>query len=62
MEYLDKRETIYKKIYQIKDRDKKQYIIYPFGKMGVLTKKILNEEFGIEEKYIVDNYLSSAGG
>lgn len=36
----------------------KQYIIYPFGEYGALTKKILNESFGIREKYIADNRLS----
>lgn len=46
MAYFNKGEIICKKINDIKDRDKKNYIIYPFGKMGVLTKKILNEESG----------------
>ena len=36
----------------------KRYIIYPFGEYGALTKKILNESFGIREKYIADNRLS----
>jgi acetyltransferase-like isoleucine patch superfamily enzyme len=36
----------------------KNIIIYPFGEYGILTKKILNESFGIQEKYIVDNKLS----
>ncbi len=36
----------------------KQYIIYPFGEYGALTKKILNESFGTREKYIADNRLS----
>lgn len=35
-----------------------QFIIYPFGEYGMLTKKILNESFGILERYIVDNKLS----
>lgn len=35
-----------------------QFIIYPFGEYGMLTKKILNESFGIQEKYIADNRLS----
>ncbi len=36
----------------------KRFIIYPFGEYGMLTKKILNECFGIEETWIVDNKLS----
>lgn len=34
------------------------FIIYPFGEYGMLTKKILNISFGIQEKYIIDNNLS----
>lgn len=37
------------------DCGEKSYIIYPFGEMGMLTKKILNERYGIEEKVIIDN-------
>lgn len=39
-------------------RGGKNFIIYPFGEYGTITKKILNESFGIQEKYIVDNNLS----
>lgn len=33
-------------------------IIYPYGEYGMLTKRILNECYGIQEDYIVDNRLS----
>jgi len=36
----------------------KRFIIYPFGEYGMLTKKILNDCFGIQEEYIVDNKLA----
>lgn len=35
----------------------KEFVIYPFGENGKLTKRILNEAFGIQEKYVVDNIL-----
>lgn len=35
-----------------------RFIIYPFGEYGMLTKKILNECFGIHEEYIVDDQLA----
>lgn len=34
------------------------YAIYPYGNWGKVAKIILNEDFGIQEKYIADNYLS----
>lgn len=37
---------------------RKEFILYPFGEQGMLTKRILNEVFGIQEKGIIDNYLS----
>ena len=37
-----------------------RFIIYPYGKKGKLVKHILNEEYGIEELALVDNYLSVA--
>ena len=30
------------------------FVIYPFGKWGKETKKILNDEYKIKEKYVVD--------
>lgn len=36
---------------------KNKFVIYPFGTNGRIAKQILNEEFGIQEKYVVDNVL-----
>lgn len=33
-------------------------IIYPFGQMGIQTKEILNNRYGIYEEIIVDNFLA----
>jgi len=52
----------YKKICEVIEsnilagRDK--FIIYPFGELGILTKNILNERYGIKEQYLIDNRLS----
>lgn len=35
----------------------KRFILYPFGEQGMMIKRILNERYGIEEEYIVDNKL-----
>lgn len=37
---------------------KNNFIIYPYGVDGWLTKQILNDCFGIKENYIIDNNLS----
>lgn len=37
------------------DSGKTDFIIYPFGKEGMLCKQILNERYGINEKVILDN-------
>lgn len=39
---------------------KRNFVIYPFGENGKMTKRILNERFDIQEKYIVDNILCVA--
>lgn len=36
-----------------------EFIIYPFGEIGLLVKRILNEQFGIKEAYVVDEKLSN---
>lgn len=38
---------------------KRKFAIYPYGMYGRLVKKILNNIFGIQEEYIVDNYLAN---
>ncbi len=35
-----------------------EFIIYPFGESGFLTKQILNQQYGIQEKYIIDKKFS----
>lgn len=37
----------------------RQFIICPFGEIGMLTKQILNECFAIQESYIIDNQLAA---
>ena len=41
--------------YIIFDKGIKDFVIFPFGTYGKLTKKILNDEFSIIERYVVDN-------
>ncbi len=40
------------------DKGVKDFVIYPYGNYGKITKSILNNEFGIKEKYVVDNYIN----
>lgn len=37
---------------------KNNFIIYPYGEYGIMVKQILNDSFGIMEKWIIDNKLS----
>lgn len=39
------------------ERGHRKFILYPFGEQGSLIKSILNNRYGIEETYIVDNGL-----
>ena len=41
------------------DADIPAFAIYPFGKDGLFVKNVLNNQFGIKEKYLVDNTLCS---
>lgn len=41
---------------------KSNFIIYPYGEYGALTKQILNDSFGIKETCIIDNHLSKFNG
>lgn len=36
----------------------KAIVIYPFGRIGKLFQSVLNDEFGIKEKFIIDKKLS----
>lgn len=35
----------------------KEFALFPFGEQGMIVKRILNERYGIKEKYIIDNVL-----
>ena len=51
-------QTIRNGIEQALKLGKRNFIIYPFGENGLLTKEILNKCFAIEESFIVDKRLS----
>lgn len=55
---MDYYKQIRKCVEQLLDEGCDEFILYPFGERGFLTKKILNECYGIEEKLIIDNKLS----
>lgn len=42
----------------IRSGNRNNFLIYPFGEYGVLTKQILNYCYGVKEAYIIDNMLS----
>ena len=35
-------------------RERKKFILYPFGELGELTQKILNDKFCIQECFIIE--------
>lgn len=39
------------------DRGKYGFIIFPYGDIGIKVKSILNNAYGIMEKYLIDNHL-----
>lgn len=45
-------------IEQALNAGKSNFIIYPYGEYGAMTKQILNDSFGIKEAGIIDNHLS----
>lgn len=45
-------------IEQALNAGKSNFIIYPYGEYGMMTKQILNDSFGIKETCIIDNHLS----
>ncbi len=55
MEMLERRirDCIEDKI----DRGFKDFIIYPFGEVGMMVKAVLNQGYGIQEKYVLDRRL-----
>ena len=40
------------------EQGRREFVICPFGTYGRVVKKILNDEFGIQEKFCVDSYAS----
>lgn len=38
-------------------KEENKFVIYPYGEMGIITKNILNDCFGVEECLIIDNKL-----
>lgn len=46
-------------IRQALDLGRNNFIIYPYGEYGVMTKQILNDSFGIKEAAIIDNQLAA---
>lgn len=53
-------EKICRGLSRLLDEGKRDFVIYPFGEQGLLTKYILNTRFAIKEKFIIDN--SAVGG
>lgn len=57
MDYYDRKaDRIIKKLVS---EGKRNFIIFPFGSYGMKVKRLLNERYGIMEKYIVDNGLAN---
>lgn len=39
------------------DRGNRRFVIFPYGDLGMQVKTILNNVYGIQEEYIIDNHL-----
>ena len=57
MEYISENK-ICKAIEECLKNGQNRFIIYPYGKIGKKVKQILNEQYGIEELALVDNYAA----
>lgn len=55
MDYYNKAKRVIGNLIQ---RGEKEFAIYPYGKLGMQIKMILNQQYGIEERYIIDNKLA----
>lgn len=51
-------QKIHNAIENALSQGKTNFIIYPYGEYGVITKQTLNDSFGMVEDYIIDNRLS----
>lgn len=56
--YFEQIPDIKKGIEKELEKGNRSFILYPFGEIGMLTKKVLNECYGIQEAFIVDNHLA----
>lgn len=56
MDYVKKANRVIKTLIE---KEQNEFIIFPFGIRGMEVKQILNQSYGIEEKYIVDNGLAA---
>lgn len=45
------------KFLNLNELSNSNFIIYPYGEGGMITKYLLNTKYGIKEKYIIDNNL-----
>lgn len=54
---MDYYEYLVKKLGEVISNCKCEFVIYPFGKLGVMTKSILNDLYAVQEKIIIDNML-----
>ncbi len=57
VEYEVVRRRLKETIEKCGGKSEKAYVLYPFGEWGRMVKSILNIDFGIQEKAIVDNSL-----
>lgn len=55
MEY----KIIYNAINMSLIMQKRNFVIYPFGKLGKMTKDILNNDFSVKELFVIDDQLNS---
>ncbi len=55
MSYFKKANRVLKRLIQ---SGKKDFVIFPFGERGMQIKQILNQRYGITERYVVDNGLA----
>lgn len=50
-------DAIDKKLNSLIREGKKKFVIYPFGRQGIITKQLLNVKYSIQEEFIIDNSL-----
>lgn len=60
MEYFKKADRVISRV--VREKAGKEIIIFPYGELGMMVKDILNKRYGIQEKFIVDNFLGTSFG